>query len=67
MSKTGGIRRVNTLGELAAQYGFSLRVLNDLIDMYPELKIKVQPFRDGKRIIYPPKLIEEITTVIGQP
>jgi hypothetical protein len=60
-------RRVNTLGELAAQYGFSLRVLNDLIDMYPDLKEKVKPFRDGKKIIYPPKLIEQIATTIGEP
>lgn len=65
MSK--GTRLVNTLGELAQKMGYDLRTLNDQIDLYPDLAEQVKPFRDGKKRIYPPLIIENIKAKLGEP
>lgn len=60
-------RLPNTLGELAKLYGFSLEVLNAMIDQYADLKEMVKPFRDGKKKIYPSIIIEKIKEKLGEP
>ncbi|MFC4232136.1 hypothetical protein ACFOW1_09555 [Parasediminibacterium paludis] len=60
-------RLPNTLGELAKLYGFSLDVLNAMIDQYEDLKTMVQPFRDGKKKIYPSSIIDAIKDKLGEP
>jgi hypothetical protein len=62
-----GRQLVNTLGELAAQYGITKPVLYGLIDQYEDLAKKIQPFKDGNKKIYPPAIIDEIKKVLGEP
>ena len=62
-----GTRLVNTLSELAVQYGISKRTLYDMIDQYPELAAKVKPFKIGNKKIYPSAIIDEIKAILGEP
>lgn len=60
-------RLPNTLGELAKLYGFSLEILYAMIDQYEDLKDLIKPFRDGKKKIYPPIIIDKIKEKLGEP
>ncbi len=58
---------VNTLGELANKYGYDLRTLYVQIDQYEDLKDLIKPFRDGKKRVYPPIIIDKIKERLGEP
>ena len=57
----------NSLGSVARCYGVGLDVLLGWIEIYPLLKEKIKPYRDGKKIVYPPAIIKEIFETLGEP
>lgn len=60
MSKQPKKRLPNTLGEVAEKYGIGLVTLNSMIDLHPELKKMVEPYKTGNKKIYPPTIIDTI-------
>jgi len=66
-NKNNSKKLPNTLGEVALKYGFSLPVLNSMIDLHPQLKEEVKPYRSGKKKIYPPSLLDKIYAALGEP
>lgn len=57
----------NTLGAIAKQYCVDLDTLNAWINVHADLKEKVKPYRDGRKLIYPPIIIDEIYKKLGKP
>lgn len=57
----------NTLGAVATMYSVDLRTLLGWLEVHPALVEKIKPYRDGKKLVYPPALIQEILDTLGEP
>lgn len=57
----------NTLGAVAKSYKVDLRTLLNWFNAHPALLEKIKPYRDGKTLVYPPALIQEILDTLGEP
>lgn len=61
----------STLGRIAREYSICVRTLNDLISAYPELRQKVEAHTGKNKMkalkILPPKIVDEIFSVLGDP
>lgn len=57
----------NTLGAIAKRYGMDTRTLKGMIELYPELLIKVQPYFEAKKNLLPPIIVDLIYKTLGTP
>jgi hypothetical protein len=67
MNKNLSQAQVNTIGALAKAYNVGYKVFCSWIEVNPELKELLQPYRDNKKRVFPPLVITGVYIILGEP